>query len=184
MKMSVTSLLVFVVLALAAGGCGEAGPEPAGTTSIAFSSPAFPSGEDIPDMYTCDGVGVSPPLQWGELPEGTASLAVIMDDPLGAGGEGFVHWVLYNVPPQAGSLAEAIAPRRDLPGAAHQGKATCGIGYVPPSPPRGEVHRYHFKLYALDLVLDTPGGATRDQLVDAMEGHVLGRGEFVGTFQR
>jgi Raf kinase inhibitor-like YbhB/YbcL family protein len=186
MKVSAASLLVLTLAAVAVfvGGCGKEGSEPAASTNIAFWSPVFSSGEDIPDKHTCDGVGVSPPLIWGELPEGTASLAFLMEDPGAADGQGFVHWLLYNVPPQAGSLAEAIAPRRDLPGGAHQGRGTSGIGYACPSPPRGELHRYHFRLYALDALLDIPGGATKEQLLEAMEGHVLGRGEFVGTCER
>lgn len=184
MKMSIAFLLALAVLTLTAGGCGETRHEPVASAAIPFASQAFSSGDDIPDEYTCDGVGVSPPLGWGELPEGTASLAVFMEDRAAADGETFVHWLIYNIPPQAGSLSKAIAPKRDLPGGAHQGRGTAGIGYEPPSPPRGELHRYHFNLYALDTLLELPGGATKEQLLEAMEGHVLGRGEFVGTVQR
>jgi Raf kinase inhibitor-like YbhB/YbcL family protein len=184
MRETVLLSCALAVLVLFVGGCGEAGPEPVEVVNIAFASQAFSSGEDMPDEYTCDGLGISPPLGWGTLPEGTASLAVIMDDPGAADGAGFVHWLLYNIPPQAGSLSKAIAPKRDLPGGAHQGRGTSGIGYVCPSPPRGELHRYHFRLYALDIVLDLPGGANKEQLLAAMEGHILGRGEFVGTCKR
>ena len=184
MRTTLLLLSGLVLVALLAGGCGEAEPETPAAVNIAFASPAFSSGEDMPDEYTCEGMGISPPLGWGELPEGTASMAIIMEDPGAADGEGFVHWLIYNIPPQAGSLSRAIAPKRDLPGGAHQGSGTAGIGYTCPSPPKGEVHRYHFKLYALDIVLDLPGGADKEQLLEAMEGHVLGRGEFVGTCQR
>lgn len=184
MKLTATSLLALAVCILSLSGCGEAGPESAEIVNIPFASTAFSSGEDMPGDYTCDGLGISPPIGWGAVPEGTASLAVIMDDPAGAGGQGYVHWLLYNIPPQAGALAQAIAPKRDLPGGAHQGRGTAGIGYTCPSPPRGELHRYHFRLYALDIMLDLPGGANREQLLEAMEGHILGRGEFVGTCKR
>lgn len=184
MKIKAISLLALAALALTFCGCAESGPEPVGVVNIPFGSPAFSSGEDMPDEYTCDGAGVSPPLRWGAVPEGTISLTIIMDDPGAGDGEGFVHWLLYNIPPQAGSLAKAIAPRRDLPGGAHQGRGTAGIGYACPSPPRGELHRYHFRIYALDVMLDVPGGASREQLMEAMEGHILGRGEFVGTCNR
>ena len=185
MRTSFLVLLCIVVAALFAGGCGEAGREEPAVVNIVFGSPDFSSGEDMPDDYTCEGMGISPPLGWRELPEGTISLAIIMEDPRAADGEGFVHWLLYNVPHQAGSVSRAIAPIRDLPGGAHQGRGTSGsIGYTCPSPPKGEVHRYHFRLYALDVVLDLPGGANKEQLLAAMEGHVLGRGEFVGTCRR
>jgi len=151
--------------------------------TIELTSTAFNAGEAIPAIYTCDGDDISPPLQWQNVPEGTGSLALIMDDPDAPRGT-WVHWVLYNIPPSTGGLPENVAPADSLPGGGSQGRSSWNrVGYGGPCPPSG-THRYFFKLYALDAELDLAPGATKEQLLAAMEGHVLAQGELVGTYAR
>ncbi|HEX7182027.1 MAG TPA: YbhB/YbcL family Raf kinase inhibitor-like protein [Thermoanaerobaculia bacterium] len=155
--------------------------------TIQISSTAFQAGGSIPALYTCDGKDVSPPLQWSGIPEGTQSLALIVDDPdapdPAAPKRTWVHWVLYNLPPSANGLPEGVKPA-DLPPGTKEGlndwKRT---GYGGPCPPVGR-HRYFHKLYALDTVLGGLRTPTKAELEKAMEGHVLARGEIIGTYQR
>lgn len=178
-------LLVFATLA---GGCGETSPTPAIDVEDRFEvrSSAFADGEPIPPKYTCDGEDVSPPIVWEGLPPGVLSLALIMDDPdaVPVAGHVWDHWVLYNVPVRAHSLAEGISPEIDLPGGAHNGRGSARVGYQGPCPPAGQIHTYRFTMYALDLMIDLPGGATREQLLKAIEGHVIAMGELTGTYSR
>lgn len=151
--------------------------------AITLTSSAFEEGGAIPSKYTCDGADVSPPLSWAGVPEGTESLALISDDPDAPMGT-WVHWVLFNLPPDATELAENIPPGLTLPNGARQGETDFGrIEYGGPCPPGG-THRYYFRLYALDVMLDLDAGATKAELVDAMEGHVLDEGELMGTYKR
>ncbi len=137
----------------------------------------------IPPHYTCDGDDVSPPLSWSGIPEGTKSLALIADDPDAPRGT-WVHWVLYNLPPDLSDLPEDVRRDRELPNGARQGTNDFQrIGYGGPCPPGGR-HRYFFKLYALDTVLDLDPGATKEQLLRAMDGHVLAEAEVMGTYSR
>ena len=141
-------------------------------------------GATIPEMYSCDGKDVSPPLTWGSGPEGTEAWALVVDDP-DAPSKTWVHWVLFNLPHSTRFLSEGVAASGDLPGGGHQGKNDFGkLGYGGPCPPIGKPHRYFFRLYALDAPLDLPAGATRNQVDRAMEGHILGRGELMGTYAR
>jgi Raf kinase inhibitor-like YbhB/YbcL family protein len=151
--------------------------------SIDFVSPAFEEGGAIPARYTCDGLDVSPPLSWGSVPDGTRSLALIADDPDAPSGT-FVHWVLYNLPPDTRRLPEDVPNRETLPGGAAQGvNGAGGVGYMGPCPPSG-THRYFFKVYALDTRSNLGAGATKEDLVGAMEGHILAEGRLVGTYRR
>ncbi len=150
---------------------------------LIVTSSAFEAGAMIPAKYTCDGDDVSPPLSWSRPPEGTRSLAVISDDPDAPVGV-WVHWVLYNWPVDAGDLPEALPTDAELPNGARQGVSDFGRpGYGGPCPPSG-THRYFFKVYALDAMLDLPAGATKQQLLDAMEGHVLAQGDLMGRYKR
>jgi Raf kinase inhibitor-like YbhB/YbcL family protein len=152
--------------------------------TIELTSPAFKEGEPIPQQYTDDGKNVSPPLQWSGVPQGTRSLVLIADDPDAPRGV-WVHWVVFNLPPDTHELAEAQPAEATLPGGARQGKNDFGnLGYGGPAPPRGKPHRYFFKLYALDTSLDLPAGATKDQVVAAAKGHVLAEGQFMGKYGR
>jgi Raf kinase inhibitor-like YbhB/YbcL family protein len=150
---------------------------------IKITSPAFEEGGLIPPKYTCDGADISPPLQWDAVPEGTKSIALISDDPDAPVGT-WVHWVLYNHPPHAKELAENIPPDESLPSGARQGITDFRrIGYGGPCPPSG-THRYFFKIYALDTVLDLPPRAGKSDLVNAMEGHILAQGQLIGKYKR
>jgi Raf kinase inhibitor-like YbhB/YbcL family protein len=152
--------------------------------SIELTSPAFQARMPIPKQHTGDGADQSPPLRWSEPPSGTKSLALICDDPDAPGGT-WVHWVLFNLPARDRELAEGVPTTEVLGNGAKQGKNDFDkIGYGGPAPPQGKLHRYFFKLYALDRALDLPPGATKAQLVDAMKGHILGEGQLVGTYRR
>jgi Raf kinase inhibitor-like YbhB/YbcL family protein len=154
-----------------------------GTPSLDFSSVAFAAGEAIPAQYTCDGDDISPPLRWGDPPTGTQNYALIVDDPDAPGGT-WVHWVLYHVPAAARSLPEAVPPQAQLEdGSRHGRNSWKRADYGGPCPPRG-THRYFFKLYALDSPLDLEPGASKEQLLQAMDGHVLAQAELIGTYSR
>lgn len=162
----------WLVLALLLGGAG-------GKTMIEISSPAFRAGDTIPARHTCEGPDVAPALRWGPAPAGTRSLALICDDPDAPRGE-WVHWVVYRLPADLDGLEEGRLPSSAVQGVNDFGEPR----YNGPCPPRGKPHRYYFRLYALDLVPDLAPGATKAQLLKAMEGHVLARGEFMGRFGR
>jgi Raf kinase inhibitor-like YbhB/YbcL family protein len=170
---------------LVAAGCADhAETARAPAWKIQITSPAFAVGQPIPDPYTCAGSNLSPPLTWTNAPAGTKSYALIVDDPDAPGGT-WVHWVIYNLPPAAMALAENTPPSPQLPDGAKQGVNDFGqTGYRGPCPPAGRPHRYFFNIYALDRTLDLNPGATKKELVSAMEGHVLGAGQLMGTYQR
>jgi len=151
--------------------------------TIKVSSTAFAEGEMIPKKYTADGPDVSPPLAFDGIPEAAKSISLICDDPDAPAGT-WVHWVLFNLPPDTRSLPEGIAPQKEREDKSRHGANDFGkIGYGGPAPPRG-VHRYYFKVYALDRVLDLTPGATKAQLVRAMQGHILAEGQLMGRYTR
>ncbi len=150
-------------------------------------SPVFSDKGSIPAVYTCDGEDISPPLDWTALPAETKSLALIVDDPDAPDPKApkmtWVHWVLYNIPPQANGLPEKIA-RQDLaPGTKEGLNDWKRTGYGGPCPPIGR-HRYFFKLYAIDILLPDLRLPTKSQLLKALEGHVLEKAELIGTYKR
>lgn len=148
-----------------------------------LTSTAFSQGTPIPALYTCQGRDISPPLAWGEPPASTRSFALIMDDPDAPVGI-WVHWVIYNLPPEARSLPEALPTDGQLPDGSLQGKNSWNrLGYGGPCPPSG-THRYFFKLYALDTTLSLSTGASKGQLIQAMEGHILAQAELMGTYAK
>jgi hypothetical protein len=150
---------------------------------IKITSTAFDEGGMIPEKYTCDGIDISPPLTWTSVPDGTKTLALICDDPDAPLGT-WVHWVLFNIPANINELAEATPPDKELENGAKQGKnGFRKIGYGGPCPPRG-THRYYFKIFALDTELDLKAGAKKKQLLKAMEGHILGKGQLMGRYKR
>ncbi len=157
----------------------ETDPEAAGETTLQMSltSPAFNEGEAIPVEYSCDGDDLSPDLDWFGIPEGTASLALIMDDPDAPVGT-WIHWVLYNIP------ADMPGLQLGMTGVAVDGTNSWGTtGYGGPCPP-GDTHHYFFKLYALDLNLDLAAGTNKEELLAAMDSHILGQAELMGTYTR
>lgn len=152
--------------------------------SLNLRSAAFSDGFPIPAEYTGDGANGSPPLAWADPPGGTQSFALVCDDPDAPHGT-FVHWVLYNLPADARELPPDVRPDFTLPNGARQGINDFGrIGYGGPAPPPGPAHRYFFKLYALDGVLALSPGATKQQLLDAMQGRQLAEGRLVGAYGR
>jgi Raf kinase inhibitor-like YbhB/YbcL family protein len=152
--------------------------------SIELTSTAFQAGGTIPKPFTGDGADRSPPLHWSEPPAGTKTLTLICDDPDAPRGT-WVHWVLFDLPPQTRELKEGVPADETLDNGAKQGKNDFAkIGYGGPAPPKGKPHRYFFKLYALDTVLDLPAGASKAHVEKAMKGHILGEGHLMGTYGR
>lgn len=149
-----------------------------------LASNAFAANGLIPVKYTCDGEDISPPLFWDEVPTQTQSLALIVDDP-DAPGRTFVHWVVYDIPPTVHQLPEKVSSANTtLPDGGVQGKNDFGkLGYGSPCPPTG-THRYFFKLYALNQKLGLTAGATKNQIVAAIDRHVLATAELIGRYQR
>jgi Raf kinase inhibitor-like YbhB/YbcL family protein len=153
--------------------------------TLTVKSPAFAAGSEIPTVHTCEGRDASPALGWSGVPAGAKSLALVVDDPDAPDPKApkttWVHWVLYDLPPGTTALAEGV---RTLPPGTREGlndwKRT---GYGGPCPPIGR-HRYFFKVYALDRTLGDLGTPTKARLEQAMEGHVLARGELMGTYQK
>ncbi len=163
----------------------ETGAEEVGGNKmdIKVTSSAFEEGGMIPSKYTCDGDDISPPLQWDVVPEGTKSVALISDDPDAPMGT-WVHWVLFNWPADSKEITEDVPPDKALPNGAKQGITDFRrIGYGGPCPPGG-THRYFFKIYALDKMLDLDAGADKPALLKAMEGHILGQGQLMGRYKR
>ncbi len=151
--------------------------------TLTLSSSAFAAGKSIPNEYSCKGRNISPALAWAGAPAGTASFALIMDDPDAPGGT-FVHWVIYNIPPTSAGLPQAVPTTASLPDGSLQGRNSGNSQYYDgPCPPSG-THRYFFKLYALDAKLALASGATAAQLTKAMQGHILAQGELMGTFSK
>ncbi len=146
--------------------------------AIQVTSTAFSEASTIPKKHTCDGQDVSPQLSWSGVPEGTKSLVLIMDDPDAPVGT-FVHWVLYDLPPDVKELPEGV-----------QGVGVQGVndfrrtGYNGPCPPRGPAHRYYFKVYALDTTLGLKAGARKADVEKAMQGHILAWGQLMGKYGR
>jgi len=155
----------------------------AGGTGMELKSGVFKAGEMIPDKYTCDGPDVSPPLSWSNPPAGTKCFALISDDPDAPVGT-WVHWIAWNIPGDARSLAENIPKKDSLPDGTKQGTTDFRrIGYGGPCPPSG-THRYFFKLYALGTTLNLPGSTTKKDLEKAMQGHILAQAELMGKYRR
>lgn len=178
---------LIVAFALLCSCQGKKQPQPETTgekkMELIVTSTAFEEGSMIPSKYTCDGENVSPPLAWTSVPEGTKSLALISDDPDAPMGT-WVHWVLFNIPANVDELPENLPPQERLDNGAKHGMTDFRrIGYGGPCPPSG-THRYYFKLYALDIMLDLETGITKDQLLKAMEGHILSQGQLMGKYKR
>ncbi len=192
------------LILLASWGCQSRSVPPATHDPIAtdqaritmkLTSSAFQDGQVLDTKFTEDGTDVSPPLAWSDIPDGTKSLALICDDPdapspSNPGPKPWVHWVLYNVAPNVDQLPEGVE-RSEKPvqvGGACQGVNSWSkdnLGYRGPAPPAGSgVHRYVFTIYALDTALSLSPGATKDQLVEAMKGHILAEGRLIGKYER
>jgi len=188
----VGSLLIGILLlaSLAGISCAkqttpvETVPLDSGRATLSITSTAFAGGADIPVKYTCQGQNISPELSWSGAPDGTASFALIMDDPDAV----YTHWVIYNLPADSNGLPEAVPKDEQLANGALQGKIGSGgigypTGYFGPCPPKGPAHHYRFTLYALDTSLNLAPGASKAQLLQAIEGHIIGQGQLVGLYQ-
>lgn len=151
--------------------------------TLSIASPAFKNGSAIPTVYTCKGKDTSPALSWNDPPSNTKSFALIMDDPDAPGGT-WIHWVIYNIPASARGLQAATSNQAQLADGSLNGVNSWGkLGYGGPCPPSG-THRYFFKFYALDMMLDLSSGANKEQLLSAMQKHILAQGELMGTFSK
>jgi Raf kinase inhibitor-like YbhB/YbcL family protein len=181
---SLRPLLSGVALLLVlAGGCNRAGKEPTAPLSIQVTSSSIPAGV-LNKMSTCDGQGVSPQLAWTAPPAATRSLALVVTDRDAPLGYNFVHWVVYNIPPGTSELPEGLSAHRQLSDGAVEGlNDSDKPGYFPPCPPAKSSHRYDFILYAVDTTVNLPS-ASKKQLLDAIGGHVLARGELVARYGR
>jgi len=184
-KIIVSLTLVFLLGACSKNDRKKEDSEKTGGAQMALkiTSPAFEEGGMMPSQFTCDGEDVSPSLSWTGVPEKTKSIALICDDPDAPMGT-WVHWVLFNLPPEVTELAEAIPHGDTLANGARQGVTSFGEhGYGGPCPPSG-THRYFFKLYALDTMLTIDVKSSKDDLVAAMEGHILSEGQLMGKYKR
>jgi len=152
--------------------------------AFAISSPGFQNGGDIPKKFTCDGADVSPELHWTSPPGEAQSFALIADDPDAPVGT-WTHWVLFDLPRETTSLDENVPKVDEVPTGGRQGRNDFRkIGYGGPCPPPGKPHRYFFKLYALDKKLNLKPGASKREVEQAMQGHILAITELMGRYQR
>ena len=185
--MSAQIKVFFIAMLLAgllAAGCSQ---EPKSATGhvaiIQLASTAFADGQPVLLKFTGDGLDISPPLAWTNVPAGTKSFALIVDDPDAPAGT-WTHWLIYDLPPGTAALAEDQLKTPQLRNGAKQGlndfKKT---GYNGPAPPPGKAHRYYFKLYALDKMTGLAPGASKTELLKAMDCHVLGEGLLMAIFQ-
>lgn len=180
---------VVILLTLASAACGgdDDDAEPIAEDGLEFTGGDVAEGQPIAVVHTCDGTNVSPALAWKGVPDGTAELALIMDDPDAPGGT-FTHWVAYAIPPDYEGLDAGVPPGPALSGGLtlRQGPSDGSDipGYFGPCPPEGETHGYVFSLYALDQKTGLEGGANVDDLRGAIEGHVIAEATLTAPYSR
>ena len=201
MKKKPLALCVITFLALALASCGPSStstpvqlspavaetPPPASQNNPSFqlSSPAFQADQLIPVRHACHGENLSPPLTWSGTPPNVKSLELIMEDPDAVSVAGLVwdHWILFNIPAEVTSLVEGIPPDPEMPDGSRQGMTSFrSLGYGGPCPPGGQTHHYVFTLYALDAPITLEAGASKNDLLLAMEGHILAQTQLVGVY--
>jgi Raf kinase inhibitor-like YbhB/YbcL family protein len=152
--------------------------------SMRLASTAFQHGGMILARYTCEGEDISPELSWKDAPPGTQSFVLVMHDPDAPRPGGFAHWVLFNIPGSVNHIDEGVPQQAIVPGVALQGRNDAGgIGYMGPCPPSG-IHRYFVRLFALDTILNLKPGAILQQVITAMEGHILAEAELMAKYAR
>lgn len=175
-----------VLFVAASAGIAQQGAPP-----LSLKTPAFSDGGEIPLKYGCDVAKgapmISPELNWTNTPKGTMSFVLIMHDTDANPQKGILdvtHWTVFNIPDSATSIPEGVSPGSPVDDGGMQGKNIRGVdGYQAPCPPKGgPAHHYVFELYALDTKLDLPAGATRADLLKAMDGHIIGKSSYVGKF--
>lgn len=155
-------------------------PEAQASATFTLTSRDFKAGGEIPKKFTDYDIGMSPSLVWKDLPEGTKSLAVIMEDPDASSSQPFLHWLAWNIDPAAGAIdrgSVTLGAKLGRNGRGHP-------AYFGPRPPGKSPHKYHFQMFALDAQLPLRAGASREQLLQAMRGHVLAKATLVGTFAK
>ena len=173
-------LALFALIILA--GCSGHVSQDEGVPAMKLTSTAFAEGGMIPDQYSYENKNLSPPLAWSDVPANAKSFALICDDPDAPRPVPWVHWVIFNLPADRHELPEGVKADKTVLGGAKQGTSDYKkVGYGGPAPPSG-THRYYFKLYALDTLLDLKEGATKQELEAAMKGHILAKGELMGKF--
>lgn len=178
MKNAITLIIMFFTLFFSAPLL--AASKMNGEKNMKITSSAFQTNAFIPKQYTCDANDISPPLQWCDAPRNTKSFVLIVDDPDAPGGN-WDHWILFNIPADATELKENMSV---LPVGTKVGKNGWGrTDYGGPCPP-SNVHRYIFTLYALDSILSLEAGAAKNQITQAMNGHVIAQAELIGKYQR
>ena len=180
------SLLFLLAPAVTCGSSARGPAQGSGPSASGFrmESAAFKEGAGIPVRFTCEGEDVSPALTWSGAPAGTRSFALIVEDPDAPGGV-WTHWVVYNLHAQTKAMDENQPKQAQLPNGGLQGLSSFGrVGYGGPCPPPGPAHRYFFRLYALDVVLPLESGASKQKVIDAMKGHILGQALLMGRFKR
>jgi hypothetical protein len=177
---SACAALTLTLAIMGAGVSGAGGPP----GKLELSTTAFRPGGTIPAQFTCSGVNVSPALAWSQPPAHTQSFVLIVDDPDAPAGT-WVHWVVYNLPASARRLPEGVPTGDAVAGGGRQGMNDFHQnGYGGPCPPPGKPHRYFFRLFALDTVLNMRAPVHRQDVGTAMQGHVLAQAELMGTFGR
>lgn len=176
----ISLLIIIVVIGLVFGYIKRVRSKPTNNnmTNFSVTSPAFSEGKMIPPKYTCDGPGMRPELNFSGIPAKAKSLAIIVDDPDAPRGN-FNHWIAWNIDPKISKLAESTFPEGGVQGINDAGKDN----FVGPCPPSG-THRYYFKAYALDVILDIPSSAKKNRLWEAMKGHITAEGQLMGKYER
>ncbi len=149
-------------------------------TLMLILSPSFVDKEKIPAKFTCDGGSINPELQIQNIPAGTKSLALILDDPDATRGITFTHWLIWNIDPKTNIIKQESRPSNSIEGLNDAQK----IGYTGPCPPAGKPHRYFFKLYALDVTLNLKSGSTKAELETAITGRIIEKTELIGIYER
>jgi hypothetical protein len=181
MKYLRRKILAIVILLLALSAFISVSQEP--EKKMVIQSLSFENGAFIPEKYTCDGDNLSPELNWNNIPQGTQSFVIICDDPDAPRGV-WHHWSVYDIPFGITKLEEAVPKTKVLGNGMMQGLTSFKtFGYGGPCPPQG-VHRYFFKLYALDIKLNELPGISKDTLLARMKDHILGKAEIMGLYKR
>lgn len=179
-------LVLFAVLVVLLSACSSSKPssntanQPFGVTSSAFAA-----NQSIPKRNSCEGENLSPPLTWPAPPAATKSFVLILDDPDAVPVVGYVydHWIVFNIPATTTSLPEGVPTDKRLSDGSQQSPNSAHtVGYSGPCPPNGQTHKYVFTLYAVDSLLDLQSGATKEQIMKAIEGHTLAKAELAGSF--
>lgn len=182
----VLGFVTFLFLGMAKGESASESPELKDTEikKLTVTSSSFRNGEFIPRKHTCDGRDKSPALRWDPIPKGTQSFVIIADDPDAPNGT-WTHWILYDMPPTINFIPKGFPPIKKLANAEKHGlNDFAKLGYAGPCPPLGEEHRYYFRVYAVDKMFGFDASKSREEIDQAIEGHVLAKGELMGRYKR